>query len=59
MTVPWQSDSDALLRDAATVLKVRPEDVPVRVSVLIDEIAALTADIKTARNLLALDQDTP
>lgn len=54
MTVPWQSDSDALLRDAAAVLKVRPEDVPARVSALIDEIAALAADIETAR-----DQDTP
>lgn len=58
MTGPWQSDSDPLLRDTAAVLKVRPEDVPTKVSALLEEIAALSADIGTARALLS-PKDTP
>ncbi len=50
----WLTDRDALLRDVAGAFKTNPEDVPARVSALIEDRKRLERELADARKVIAL-----
>ena len=50
----WLSERDHLLTEAATVLKVRPEDVPSRLATLVDERKKMERELAELRRQVAL-----
>lgn len=50
----WLSERDHLLTEAASVLKVRPEDVPSRLAVLVDERRKMERELAELRRQVAM-----
>ncbi|KAA0683579.1 alanine--tRNA ligase [Roseomonas genomospecies 6] len=50
----WLSERDHLLTEAATVLKVRPEDVPTRLAALVDERKKMERELAELRRQVAM-----
>jgi alanyl-tRNA synthetase len=50
----WLNEREALLLDAASAIKVRPEDVPARVAALVEERKRLERELADAKKALAL-----
>ena len=50
----WLSERDHLLTEAASVLKVRPEDVPTRLAALVDERKKMERELAELRRQVAM-----
>ncbi|MBP2293551.1 alanine--tRNA ligase [Azospirillum rugosum] len=50
----WLSDRDHLLTEAASVLKVRPEEVPTRLAALVDERKKMERELAELRRQVAM-----
>ncbi|WP_114857520.1 alanine--tRNA ligase [Azospirillum brasilense] len=50
----WLSERDHLLTEAASVLKVRPEDVPLRLAALVDERKKMERELAELRRQVAM-----
>ncbi|KAA0688574.1 alanine--tRNA ligase [Azospirillum brasilense] len=50
----WLSERDHLLTEAASVLKVRPEDVPTRLAALVDERRKMERELAELRRQVAM-----